>query len=490
MCQSTAYLTTSELPSSISGESATSAANILWLNETLPGFMTREFALAPFGPLKDNLEYDSGSLSLWTGTTTLFGVNTTCEEPITWLDPTLGNTTYFNSTWGCQIEAPAPQTVAYSSDETRNFVSLYAGFGNADGSALYSIDERYCSPQSSSFFIQHVESLIAFADLQTMNDTQAYAHINATSRWCRASYYMQKVRATVKLPNHDVLSVYALDEAEDLPPDMFNVTDFEDSMNIGKTEDLNRTMFPTSNWPDQTGFLFDTPLDLDTLPPMVPFAIGTTQLPIQEYLSGTILDESYQAAYRILFARHVAGILSQNLDNKTTANGEYQGTTQAIAVVATFALIAQGILVATICLSLWLLTISVTRPLHLSSDPSTIEGLMRLTANSDKLIDHFKCTDQASNEKLRRLFGNDEFELRPPDTLKQLNLRKTNEMSDEKTAPVHSTSVEEASLVPGVQPHELSLSIGIAFLLILFFLILVIAILFIRALRNNGQPYF
>jgi hypothetical protein len=486
MSQSIAYSTLNDQSSSISGQSATSVSNILWLNETLPSFMTKDFALAPFGPVKNSSRFIAGSFETWTGTTTLYGVNTTCEQPIQWVDS--NNFTNYNSSWGCQLLAPPPQTVGYGTDNSRPFLSLYVGYGNADGSALYSIDEQNCALETNSFFIQHVQSLVPLSDLRQMAAAQAFLHTNITSRWCRAKYYMQQVRATVSLPNHEVLSYAATNNPKDVPLDMFNVTDFEAAMNIGKERNPIRTLFPTPNWPDQTAFLFGMSLNLDTLPPMVPFAIGTTQQAAQDYLNGSLLEESYQSAYRTLFARQITNILSHDLDNESESTGLQQITTQAIIIVPVFAYIAQGLLGLIILLSLWLIAFSISRTLNLTYDPSTIEGLMRLTADSISLLDRFKDLDRASNEELAKLFDDHKFKLEvAPHSqnpqLKALQLGNVEDLASEFSA----LAKNQIDLhVAGQQPHELKLRVGIMFLVFLVSLIITMVILFWRSLQNNG----
>ena len=72
MAHSTSHLSLAQQAGSLSSQSANSVSSIRWLNETLQPYMTRDAALAPFGPLDTTVSSKEG---LWTGDTWQYFAN-------------------------------------------------------------------------------------------------------------------------------------------------------------------------------------------------------------------------------------------------------------------------------------------------------------------------------------------------------------------------------------------------------------------------------
>lgn len=456
--------------------------------------MTREFYAAPFRQA-DGSPVDS-SFDLLTSRTSRYGVNLTCEEPITWTDQF--NFTNYNSSWGCQLLAPSPQVIAIPAaatqqyDDSRRFATLFVGHANDDGNAQYSLDERKCPSNTSSFFVEFMQSLVQVTDLVNMTTSQAFNNTKITSRWCRAHYYVQDIELTVSENGFGVLGYRVLENPRPLPKEVFNTSDFEAAMSQGTERNPMRTLFPTSNWPDQTSFVANMPINLQTLPRMAPFAIGSTQRSAVEYLDGDLLADSYQRAFQILFARTMAEVFPKSLNLTSKMSGQRQFTTQAIIVVPVFAYIAQGLLATTILLILWLLIISTSRTLNLTADPSTIQELMRLTADSHQLLDTFKSEDASPNKNLVSKFNNSNFSLE--DNL--IRILAEQNPSGDGAGIVHNSESDlqgpdeafhnDTDRISGKQPYELSLKVGITFLVFLLALAATLALLFWRSTIETG----
>ena len=490
MARSTNYLSISEQRDTLSAQSAHSVVNIMWLNETLPPFMTRDFMLAPFGPPSDG---PLATAETWTGFTQLFSVNTTCETPIPWID-TL-NRTRVNSTWGCSIPSPPAQISGTTGDGSKIFNALYFGWSNDDGSADHYLNDGQSCPRNESrtFLIQWSKALASNSELSAMTSEEQQAHFNVTNRWCRSNYYMQDVEAVITLPEKHVLSYRPRSAPRSLPVDMFNISDFEAAMNMGHERSTSRTDFPTIKWPDQESFLLNYPLNTAYLPKMAPFAIGVSQKSPDEYLQPATLDASYQSAYRLLFSRQMVNILSTEPNSSTTLTGQRQFTTQAIFLVSAFTYLAEAFLGLTVILACWLLSFS-KRVSRLRSDPSTISAMMSLTADNESLLGSFKSLDQKSNTDLEKIFASRRFRI-SQDGLDRANQLVLDQISSDSTSVMEipeynsfsrQNSTEE-NIIRGVQPLEFKNKTGLAFFSLQIALLVVISVFFIFITMQNGR---
>lgn len=245
MAKSTQFLSLEQQRNTLSAQAAQSVAIILWLNEALQPFMTRDFVLALLGPTVANTA--AGEEEIWIGNTQLYAVNVTCEAAVS--SPNYLNQTVSNNIWGCSFILPPPRTIP-SSNNSKIFDTLYVGYWNSDGTADYYLSDGECPPNASQvFFIQWSKALIPGPQFNNLPSWQQPQSANVTSRWCQSSYYTQAVRATLMLPNMEVIGYTTLGDPEPLPADLFNISDFEAAMSMGH-EDLDlRTNFTTTSFP-------------------------------------------------------------------------------------------------------------------------------------------------------------------------------------------------------------------------------------------------
>jgi hypothetical protein len=462
----------------------------MWLNETLPPFMSPDFVLAPFGPVRE--EPGKQNSEIWSGFTQLYSANISCEEAIPWNDTGIAS---INSTWGCSFELPPARTIP-STNDSKIFDTLYVGYSNVDGTADYYLGASGICPSNASntFLIQWSKALIPIPQYNALPGTEKNAHANVTTRWCRSSYFVQDVKAEISMPGRAVLSYSALNDPRPLPADMFNSSDFEAAMSMGHDELATRTDFPTALWPNQQSFLDNTPLNMAYLPKMAPFALGSFQRPMDDYLDPNVLDQSYQAAYRLLFARHMSDVLSSELDKDAVTTGHHQYTTQAIILVPAFTYVVTALLALTVLLALTLLYGSHVRDLRLHSDPATIAATMSLVADDEHLLTAFKPLDKASNAELDETLAERRFELTNGEksTSSRLIMQEDNQAARSNSFESMPKSDDEANvdLVKGVQPHEFKLRTGLVFFSMQILLFAVIAIFFWATSNGHGKSSF
>lgn len=477
----------------------------MWLNESLPAFMTRDFALAPFGP-SENLSSISNTGN-WTGHTIKYSVDIECEVPTTWIS--LGSP-IVNSTWGCQYQLPPFRHPTDDPGTTKIFDTQYVGYFNDDGLADHYLSDGSCPPtENNTFLIQWSKTppSIAFNTSIDFSSEEQYQRANVTTLFCRSYYYAQDVKATIHLPSKEVLGYQPISTTRPLPVNLFNTSNFEASMSMGHERFLTRTFFPTTSWPDQSVFLEDMPLNLGiNVPKMTPFAIGASQLPLDAYLDPTILKLSYQSAYRLLFARQLTTVLSSNLDPNAKTTGQWSYRTQSIILVPAFTYIVEALLGVVILFASVILYNSTVRRTRLHSNPASIAAIMSLVADDSIMINRLKGLDRASDEQLRLHIRNRRFKLVPIQSAASLAYRihLLDLRGDEDVATINDeilaanrqkTLISSKSdndnsnhIVNGMQPLEFSLKMGLAFLITQIILLVLIAAVFVNISRNNGLP--
>lgn len=474
---------------------AQSAMNIIWLNETLQPFMTRESVLVPFGP-KQTVE-SIETAEHWIGKTTLYSVDVSCEQALRWSGG-------LNSSWGCSwagmIVAPR---VSSNDDPSKIYDTIYVGYSNS-GNADYYLSPACPRNESHTFLVQWSKMLVSAAEFNNMTPDVQLRHADVTTLFCRSSYYYQDVKATVAPPHMSVTGVEVMGPKVPLPPEIFNTTNFEAAMSVGQQDEETRTDFATIYWPNQKTKLRNMPLNLNYLPKMAPFAIGVYQRPLQEYLDPEVLRESYESAYRLLFARQMASVVSPSLDPTTESLGQRSYRTQSVVLVPVFTYIVEAFLGIVALLASSLIYTTLTRTKKLSSDPATISSVMSLVEGQDRLLEEFRSLDRATNERIEQSLERKRFRLPGADSCEaayQLQLIETQPhgsavafsppaSASETLSPLipsASTANTHSNTVEGVQPVEFRLLVGFAFAAFQVACMILIAVLDYKAAHNNGK---
>jgi hypothetical protein len=475
----------------LTGTYAQSVYNIACLNETLPAFMTKEYVLGELGPIE--LTSVEASNSNYTGPTTLYSVDLSCELATIWNS---SGRYFYNNTRGCSFFAPRYRPMG-GNDTTKPYDALYVGYQNENGLASYYLSSQ-CDEEDNfhQFFVRWSKSTsdaIRDADQPgNMNLTSA----NETSLFCEASYYQQEGNATVSLPSNAVLDFQAKGEKQPLPADMFNISAFEWAMSSGVEEVPMRGFYPIAGFPDQKSQLLDTPLNLAFLPRAAPFAIATSQHAIEAYMDPNILQSGYQSAYRLLFARQLVDILGSR-ENGTLVRGERTLTTEAVVVVPLFAYAATVVLALVLVLALGSLAQIPRRKNKMDRDPATIGILMELIEGHQMTSDLFTNFDKSNDKELYQGLAQARFHLQyavSSNGRSNAYLRKSDRaILTRKSTPTMTNSAQvevnatkKQTWGPGVQPQEMKMYIAFGFFLLQLTSLVVFATLFVRAKANNG----
>ncbi|KAF3009624.1 hypothetical protein E8E13_007213 [Curvularia kusanoi] len=358
--QSTSYIPATEQSDKIDSRYVYSAHGIIWLNESLPSFMTRDYALAPFRPL-ESAETISHENQTWTSLTTLYSLDLNCEVPgltiediLVWDTKnnthSLGQGSKWVSSNGCEFPGdyygnvgnetigPNPAGDNLEAHAVKEFGSIWIGQYATEFADFYL--ETFCPRTANRTFM-------AFFTKHKTKDEDPPNEV--TRLYCTPAYYEQKVNATVNARTRAPISYTAVGDRQDLSLDKWNSSYFERQMNSGQVNLFNRERaLPLYTWPDQLETLSNYPISLanegSVIQPMAGYAIGAYQGPMEGLLDPHVLAEAYQAAYRIVFARAMLEVLDQGYVTTSNNSGRYDYVVTAIVVVPVFTYIVEALL--------------------------------------------------------------------------------------------------------------------------------------------------
>ncbi|KAH0287074.1 hypothetical protein KCU62_g6191, partial [Aureobasidium sp. EXF-3399] len=234
------------------------------------------------------------------------------------------------------------------------YYSLYVGYWYEESMDSYLLGS--CPDDANQTLLvrwsrgQQRQANLALNEIATVPKEEA-------TLWCTSSYYQQDVEATVSVPAMGVLEIVPTGPKTALPMDFFNVTDFEWGLSQGSDKNANRGTYPDvgigGGWPSPYDRLCHEFPKLVWDPQsaylsnMATFALGTYQRPMAEYLDAEVLKDSYQAAYRLLFARRLSNVLHPALNISTTVLGSRRYSTQTIIMVPAFVYVVETMIAFT-----------------------------------------------------------------------------------------------------------------------------------------------
>ncbi|OCK82132.1 hypothetical protein K432DRAFT_473357 [Lepidopterella palustris CBS 459.81] len=460
MLRSTDYLTVGQQMQRSNTGYAQSVFNIAWLNETLPSFMTLDYALAPFGPQDRN--YTLEPSGIWTGTTRLYSVDVICKRPIeSDMSYVLG---------ACNYSKPQGN---FSEDWT----STYVGYSDDDGFANYYLSQECPESKSHNFLIQWRG--------QGWNASSTTG-INATALYCEPTYYQQDVKASVILPHKSVQSVIPIGSKLPMPPDMFNASYFESALNSGRYSSSGRGDFPSAGFPDQRAHLQYMSLDLTYLGSASEFAIAVSQRPAQDYLDPQVLSASYQAAYRLLLARQMVDVLSSEMDPNMLSQGAHSYVSQAVVIVPAFAYVVEALLIVVVLLTAIFLYTTIMKPRKLTSNPANLSSFMSLVADQPQILDYFKDFDRASEKEMIDALDERKYSLKLGN-MKDSGYQLVSEAEEDQSLirADQSLPFKSVSEISGIRPKEFRMLSGLLLFTFQLTMLVLFAALFVKIKISN-----
>ena len=342
---------------SYSAEFFYTAYNIAWGGLQPSSFMTSSAAYTVATPTSQA----HGKNSTWTYPATEYSASLECDRAFE-------NQTLFYDSSGCIFNKDA-----YITNNLINY-GIFIGSENAPWSV-----QGNCS-------VSGKPRLAVIWEQCSLNGTFLNV-LSSTAMFCSPVYYTQEV--TIKVTEKGAfLSREITAPRQFLNNDTFDFASFE---NIALRQDVYNAN-PLGSFPVNTG---------PVLPPLrtsnvSSLGIAGYALPFgpaepADFLQYEILHQSFEAAYRLLFATALNSLLVPSMSRAFSGTCSQQQ--EAIIVVQTFAMLLECALVIILVFAALLLILTKRRISNLRSDPSSLSHLMSLTSESTHLLEKYRVNE-------------------------------------------------------------------------------------------------
>jgi hypothetical protein len=384
------YIHSSDQERDLTLSYARSAYGILELNDTLPAYMTTEYALAPFTVAGHTLQ----AKGMWTANTTLYSLDVYCEEGRPGF--TEFQVPAYISSNGCFVvdrgfnnqtagALPLSDSRIRSNPHLRikTFSAAYLGRHNYNDHDYYG-ERREDASLPLACDTGNVTFFAAFIRNKAKEEDPGNP---VTALFCRPSYYEQPVQATVDAVTKIPIGVLELGEKRPLMPGLFNTTLFEQTLSTGSRPIRTRDdSVPMATLPRYLERMYDmnlTPAQIDSdineLPAMLAMALTTSAHDLEDFLGPENLADAYRAAYRMMFIRAMTDILKTDFSSANLKSiGQQQTQTDAVILEPVFTYVVEGFLglvsLAAMAL-LWITSIQRKKRI-LHGDPGMCEHVL------------------------------------------------------------------------------------------------------------------
>ena len=450
---------------------------VLWLEEDIPAFTTRDVALVPF-----TLEDKSGSSAKtkWTSQSTAYSTELTCAPAH--ISPQESNTIKFTDAAGCFSQ--------FQISSTPGVYLQYAGY-QFDPLTDVSILASGTTSDLCSRRWQHT-----FLAIWGLIDHNGSAY-DITAQFCETRYYAQDVMTTVWSSNLSVLDYQPIGPRKLVGPEQFNSTNFEYILSSG--------MSPISGEEDITqnfGLDLQYRVRNDRLESqftqMVAFALGTTDSTVDQFKDPSIMHQAFEAAHKIIFALAVNQLMYPIPTNSSDSSGIVQSEVQAIVMVRAFALIVEVLLAIVGLSTLSLYLYSFRRAINLKFDPATIADTMALRSSLGSALERFQDIANCDIKRMEAALTNTRYRLLEssganPQLLEVLEnhggcaeITGTAERTQALNGPASSDAAHITNSRP-ILPVEMSWSFGFPFMILLFLACLLLVIIRKQIISSGGK---
>jgi hypothetical protein len=465
MLLSTSHMSLSDQALQITANYTYSVANIVWLDERLPAFMTRDAAFAPFKLETSRMPHANET---WTAETMSYGVDVTCESAM------LDSDGRWSSSQGCHVPdsiGPGADVIGVdeSGDVLKQYTPFFAGFSGNGGNVNYYL-EPYC-PENAS----HVFMIALRQNRESANDPPA----PMTRLFCETRYHQHSVTATIHRVGGSVVNFTAGGPEAPLSPELFNTSIFEDQISNAVQQNKVRGVLPSSAWPDQRPQLAKLPLTVsDSFQEMTNIfglAVGAYHRDFDDYMDPRVLTTAVQAAHRLLFARAMVDVLADDYRTTDSIDGTRVYNTEAVRVVKRFAYAVEAVLGIVALMAGTMIAVTWCDVINLRTDPDSLSALMLLVKGQPAILEQFSQHDQSSWALLKAETSDSTYMLGQPHTTQQGTLKLRNSPIDVDNVKNRDSKEDTPDFN---YPIEFSMVTGVLFVFLLLSTLAATCVLF------------
>ena len=357
----------------------TTAYNVVWLGQNLPGFTIKQSALLPFWVNHNELVTDPDQR--WTSETMMYSATVSCNPAK--VENTSEGITYSNSK-GC-VTSPGYLDDDGSVDPSIRFIGWYM-----DQHSDYALSEMGCPSEDFS------HSFLLFWG------TRRQGRFESTAIFCEPQYWSQKANVTVSTLDLSVSNITALEQPTPLSWTEFNISNFEYVIGTGAVVRSRRADVPdTMSTINSTSRMLKLGFEHGSVSGnMVGFAFGVKQLGLEDYLDVQTLATSFEEAYQLLFALAIRTLFTNGSDTPNFKPTVIERTRKTIFVVRTLTVLIESCLGVVTLFTFALGFMAWKRPSQLKCDPDSLREVMKLL-RSNQLSGEFLKGPETSKERLQ-----------------------------------------------------------------------------------------
>lgn len=360
----------------------------------------------------------------------------------------------FDNGQGCS------QNISISGGKEGGYNLQYIGY-KGDAHLDWHLASTECGPEFSHQFL---------AVVGRGSGTGANATFgNMTAMFCEPTYTTQPVSITVDAATKRPLdkSLVELAPASPLNDTLFNISAFEFLLHAGFSSLPFESDYPDDVILDQYAKLHDSNISWPVTN-MVGFAVGLHDGLVIDFLNGTVIQESYQAAHKLAFSCAISRLVSRT-ENLGRQNVVIEYAAFGIVVSRPFSVAVEALLLVVACLAVFLLCAIIRSTSNLTSDPDSIASLFEFIQKEDGLLSQLSTKDNLTEASLNANIGSDRYRLEPPNDLTRPTMRLLSSgdwfglSQNSNRIPTLVSRTETQS----IRPKELRPAIGVSVVLVL-----------------------
>ncbi|KFY51237.1 hypothetical protein V496_08896 [Pseudogymnoascus sp. VKM F-4515 (FW-2607)] len=373
------------------------AYGVSWLGQEVPPYTTKEYALQPFSPVTDDVT-QSGN-DTWSSSTLAYYTNLTCVPAN--MKPGKVNTTWiFDNGNGCATYDIDLRGASYA-----EVLVMYIPYFD-DPHIDWAIQNPNCTADHSDNF------LAIWGAPQQIENTTFMKFGNISAQFCRPTYHVRHVTATVNATTHAVLNIAYSDVSDSDTPLLktdFNTTNFEYIIGTGIAENQLSKPF-AGDLPDVSVIEQFPRLAEFNLPwpnnNMVGYGMAASSGQAKDLANPSEMHKAFESAHKLLFSVAVAAMTTAENPTSNKRMGLLIDQPGSIIFVRSFSIVVEVFLAIVGILTCVLWVVYQQRQTNMTHDPASISDIMSLVCSAKEPLQGFYDSGTLTTEQLgERLRG-------------------------------------------------------------------------------------
>ena len=370
---------------------------------------------------------------------------------------------------------------------TSEFLVLYIPYFD-DPHSDWALQNPNCTAEHSHNFLS------IWAKSQYIENTTAKEYGNISAQFCRPTYHVRHVTATVNATSRDVFDIDNTDTPDLLLPETdFNVTNFEYLIGVGTSENqLDKPL--TGDLPD-VSIVEQLPRLIKfnlawPLTNMVGYGMAASSGQTEDLADPSQMHKAFESAHKLLFSVAVAAMLVPNESTTNERTGLLIDQPGSIIFARSFSIVVEAFLAVVGVLTCVLWVVYQQRQTNMTHDPASISDIMRLVRSTKEPLHGFYDSGTLTTSMLRERLRSQRYQLNAYNECgtSEMRLKSLKEVSktDIDNIATFRSSIDCPEQFQAIRPFELSFTTGGVVGTVIVVAITTLSYLYYRTIRFNG----